>query len=142
MISARVRYGPPWSVPIASSSSPSCDDALERLHLLAEAHLRPVLQALLGAELDQLRAQDLRVPGDVVDVLLRVDRRHLAAELLEALDDPHRRVAVARVVRGGEAGGPAPEDGDVDDAVLAHGAEMLLPPSTAGVAGPPARAAF
>ena len=70
MISARVRYGPPWSVPIASSSSPFWLKALERLHFLAEVNLRAVLQALLGAELDELRAEDLRVTGDVVDVLL------------------------------------------------------------------------
>jgi hypothetical protein len=30
---------------------------------------------------------------------------------------------MARVVGGGETGGPGPEDGDVDDAVLAQGAE-------------------
>ena len=96
-------------------------EALERPHLLAEVDLRAVLQALLRAELDQLGALDLRVAGDVVDVLLRIDGRHLAAELLEALDDPHRRVAVAGVVRGGETGGPGAEDGDVDEAVVAHG---------------------
>jgi hypothetical protein len=82
--------------------------ALERLNLLAEMHLGPVLEALLGAELDERRPLDLRMAGDVVDVLLRVDRRDLTAELLEALDHPHRGVAVACVVRGGEAGGPAP----------------------------------
>ena len=70
--------------------------ALEALHLLAEPHLGAVLQALLGAELDQLRAEDLRMARDVVDVLLGVDGGDLAAELLEALDDPNRGVAVAR----------------------------------------------
>ena len=35
------------------------------------------------------------IAGDVEDVLLGVDRRHLAAELLEALDDPHRGITVA-----------------------------------------------
>jgi hypothetical protein len=114
MISARVRYGPPWSVPIASSSSPFCEN------------LRPVLQALLGAELDELRAEDLRVTGDVVDVLLGVDRRHLAAELLEALDHPHRRVAVTGVVGSRETGRARAQDGDVDDAVSAQGAVSLV----------------
>jgi hypothetical protein len=62
----------------------------------------PYWKALLDAEVDELLAEDLRVPGDVVDVLLRVGRRDLAPELLEALDDAHGRVAVAGVVGGGE----------------------------------------
>ena len=76
------------------------------------------------------------MPGDVVDVLLGVDRRDLAAELLEALDDPDGGVAVAGVVRGSEPGRARAEDGDVDDAVLAHGAEMLLAPRQKASPGP------
>src|ERR1044072_4298185 len=76
--------------------------ALERPHLLAEVHLGAVLETLLGAKLDELRALDPRVPGDVVDVLLRIDGRDLAAELLQALADPHGSVAVSGVVRGSE----------------------------------------
>ena len=72
------------------------------------------------------------MPGDVVDVLLGVDGRDLAAELLEALDDPHRGVAVARVVGGGEAGRAGSENRDVGDALLAHGAMMLLAAWAAG----------
>ena len=95
--------------------------AFQRLHLLAEQHLGAVLEPLLGAELDQLRAEDLRVAGDVVDVLLRVDRGDLAAELLEALDDSNRGIAMAGVVRSRQARRACSEDGDVGDAVIAHG---------------------
>ena len=59
----------------------------------------------------------------VVDVLLGVDRRHLTADLLQALDDPNRAVTMAGVVRSGKPGGARSEDGDVDDAVLGHGVE-------------------
>ena len=79
-------------------------------------HLRAVLQTLLGAAVDELLGEDLRVAGDVVDVLLRVDGRDLSAELLEALDDANGRVAMTRVVRGRETARAGTEDGDVDDA--------------------------
>ena len=62
------------------------------------------------------------MPGDVVDVLLGVDGRDLAAELAEALDDAHRAVAVPAVVGRRETHRPAADDRDVDDLVLAHAA--------------------
>src|SRR6266508_971 len=80
-------------------------DPREIGHLLVEVDVGAELEALLDAQIDELLAEDLRMPGHVVDVLLRVDRGYLAAELPEALDDPHRRVAVPRVVRSGEANG-------------------------------------
>src|SRR5262249_14551740 len=106
--------------------------ALERLHLLAEVDVRLILQPLLGAELDELRALDLRMAGDVVHVLLRVDGRYLSAELLQALDDPNRGVAVTGVVRGGKARGTRSENRDVGDAASAQGATSLV--RTAGAA--------
>ena len=66
------------------------------------------------------------MPGDVVDVLLRVDRGHLAADLLQALDDPDGRVPVAGVVGGRQPRGAGAEDGDVDDAVLGHFDPMVV----------------
>src|SRR5205807_10264400 len=39
--------------------------ALERLRLFAETDVGAVLQSLLGAEVDELLAQDLRLPRDV-----------------------------------------------------------------------------
>src|SRR5439155_9085823 len=69
---------------------------------------------------------DLRVPGNVEDVLLGVDGRNLAADLLQALDDADRRVPMPGVVRSRQTGRAGPEDRDVDDAVLAHAVKMLL----------------
>ena len=93
--------------------------AVEGRDLLAEVHLRLELEALLDAEVDEALALHLRVAGDVEEVLLGVDGRDLAAELLEALDDPNRRVAVAGVVGSREPDGAAADDRDVADA-LAH----------------------
>ena len=84
-----------------------CESSRAR-HLLAEEDVGAELEPLLGAELDERLALDLRVAGDVVDVLLRIDRGDLAAELLEALEDADRGLAVARVVGGREPTGPAP----------------------------------
>ncbi len=77
-------------------------DPLERLHLFSEEDIGPVLEALLGTEVDERLAEDLRMPGDVVDVLLGIDGRYLSAELLETLDDADGGVAVPGVVRGCE----------------------------------------
>src|SRR5207244_5263243 len=87
---------------------------------LAAVHPAPRREALLGAELDQVAAEDLRMAGDVVDVLLLIDRCDLAAGLLDRVDDPAGGVAMAGVVRGGEPRRARPEDRDVDDAVRAH----------------------
>ena len=75
---------------------------------------------MLDAKVDEVLSEDLRVPGDVVDVLLGVRRRDLAAELLQALDDPHGRVTVTGVIGGGEPNGARAENRDVDDALGAH----------------------
>ena len=95
-------------------------DPLERLDGLAEQRLGAVLQALLDHAVDVLLAVDLREARDVEDVLLGIDRRDLAAELLEALDDAAARLAMAGVVRGREARGPGADDRDVDHGVLTH----------------------
>src|SRR4029077_10357150 len=95
--------------------------ALEHLNLLAQQDFRPILEPLLRTELHERLALDLRMPCNVEDVLLGVHGGDLAADLLEALDDPNGRIAMARVIRGSEAGLARPEDRDVDDAVLAHG---------------------
>src|SRR5919204_386545 len=98
-------------------------EPLEGLHLFAEQHLRPVLQALFGAEVDERLALDLRVAGNVEDVLLGIDGSDLPTDLLQALDDPDGGVAVSRVVRGRQAGGAGPENRDVDDSTIAHDAD-------------------
>ena len=99
-------------------------DLLERPHLLAEPHVGAVLEPLLGAEVDERLPLDPRVAGDVVDVLLGVGRGDLAADLLEALDDPHRRVAVPGVVGGGEPGRARPRGSLMSTtAVVSHGGQ-------------------
>ncbi len=90
-------------------------DAVERGDLLAQMHLWVELEALLDAEVDEALALHLRMPGDVEEVLLRVDRRDLTTELLEALDDPDGRVPVSRVVGRSKPDRPAADDGDVAD---------------------------
>jgi len=85
-------------------------------------HLGLVLETLLGAKVDECLTLDLGVPGDVVDVLLRIDGGDLAADLLQALDDPNGRVSMTCVVGGRKAGRAGAEDRDVDD--VAH-ARML-----------------
>jgi hypothetical protein len=57
--------------------------ALERARLLAEHDVGAVLEALLRTEIDELLAENLWVAGHVVDVLLRIRRCDLAADLLE-----------------------------------------------------------
>ena len=58
--------------------------------------VRANLEALLDTEVDERLALALRVPGDVEDVLLRVNGRDLAPQLLEALDDADRGISVER----------------------------------------------
>jgi hypothetical protein len=53
-------------------------------------------------------------------VLLRIRRRDLAAELLEALDDPDGALAVTNVIRGGGPRGARSQNRHVDDAVVHH----------------------
>ena len=94
-------------------------DAREIGDLFVEMDVGAELEPLLDAEVDEILAPDLRVAGDVVDVLLGIDRGDLAAELAEALDDANGRVAMARVVGGREADRACADDGDVADS-FAH----------------------
>ena len=103
------------SVERRQSSSPSSVDALESAYVLAQMDVGAVLQPLLDHPVGVLLPVDLREPRDVEDVLLGVHGGHLAAELLEALDDAARRLTVARVVGGGQAGGARADDRHVDD---------------------------
>jgi hypothetical protein len=98
--------------------------ALERRHLLAEMDVRAKLEALLDTEVDERLALNLWVPGDIEDVLLRVNGRDLAPQLLEALDDADRGIAVAGVVRRSEPDGAAADDRDIADA-FGHPTRML-----------------
>ena len=107
-------------------------DPLQILHLLIEEDLGPELETLLDAEIDERLPLDLGMAGDVVDVLLGIDGRHLAAELAEAFHDPDGGVAVPRVVGGCETDGTGADDRDVDDVMVAH-SELRLPPTPATI---------
>src|SRR5438067_4291957 len=103
---------------------------VDPLDHLAQAHLGVVLAGLLDQLVDQLLAVHLGEAGDVEDVLLGVDRGNLAAELLEALDDPDAGIAMAAVVGGGKAGRAAADDGDVGDLLCAHGRDLHALPAS------------
>ena len=99
-----------------STSSPFWPRRVEVSHLLAEHDVGAELEALLGAEVDERLPLDLRVAGHVEDVLLGIDGRDLAAELLEALDDADASPPGARRSRtAASPTGPAADDRDVVD---------------------------
>src|SRR5690348_7620920 len=89
-------------------------DDLVLLRFLSEEVRRLVLRRLRDQSVDQLTTGDHRQPGDVVDLLLRVHRADLAAELAQRVDDCHREPARAGVVRGEQADRPRSDDEDVD----------------------------
>jgi hypothetical protein len=61
--------------------------------LLPEQKGRRELGRLLGEVVDEGTGPDPGQPGDVVDVLLRIQRRHLPPYLGEAVDDRDRQAA-------------------------------------------------
>src|SRR5690606_33580276 len=65
------------------------------LDLLAEANLGSELEALLDEVGGEVPGRDPREAADVVDVLLRVERRELAAEFGQRIDDARRHAAHA-----------------------------------------------
>src|SRR5207247_7428446 len=64
--------------------------ALQPSDLLAEVDRRLPLQPLLGHSLHEVLGEDLGEARDVEDVLLRVERRELAADLIEVVDQAAR----------------------------------------------------
>ena len=86
----------------------------EVLGPLAEHVDRVEAGGLLDQSGDQVAALDPGEAGDVVDHLLRVERRHLAAGLREAVDDRRPQAAEAGVVGGVEPGRAGPDDQQVD----------------------------
>jgi hypothetical protein len=100
-------------------------EPLERLHLLAQMDLGLVLQALLGAQLDELSCRGSSGARPRRRRASPGRRGDLAAQLLEALDDPHRGVTMAGVVRGRQTRRACSQNRDVDDAVSAQRAKSL-----------------
>ena len=74
-----------------------------------------LLECLAAQLLDEVLGEHLRVTGDVEDPLLRVQRRQLAADLRQRVDDPRRGLAHAGPERGREPDRARPDDGDVAD---------------------------
>ena len=91
------------------------DRHVERLDLLAQLR-------------DEVLGQHLRVAGDVEDPLLRIQRRQLAADLGQRVDDARGRLAHARPEGGAQAHGARADDRDVADVGIgfdAHVREMV-----------------
>jgi hypothetical protein len=94
--------------------APPCFFALvELFYLLPEADDRVVLHGLIDEVAREVLGQDPGEAGDVVDVLLRVERGELAAEDLERVDELDGHLPHAGVKRGEEAGRAAADDEDV-----------------------------
>ena len=83
---------------------------LEGLRGAVEVVDRPRGGRLRHQPLDQLLALDRREAGHVEDRLLGVHRRHLAAELGQAVDDGDPQPAEPGVVGGVETGGAGSDD--------------------------------
>ena len=135
MISARERYGPPLFVEIESSSSPFSSIRSSVCTSSPRRTSAPYWRPCSAQQVDELLGQDLRIAGDVVDVLLGIHGRDLSAELLEALDDADGGAAVARVVRGRKATRARAENGDVDDVSASTRAGTLVRAAGAAATG-------
>jgi hypothetical protein len=62
-------------------------EAFQAVHLLPQMKHRPERSRLFGQPIDQTLAVDRRMARDVVDRLLRVERRALAADDVQRIDD-------------------------------------------------------
>ena len=83
-----------------------------------------LLDRLLAVQLDEVLGQDLGVAGNVEDPLLRIERRELAAELGQRVDDARAGLAHAGPEGRGQAHRPRADHRDVADVVevgVAHG---------------------
>ena len=87
-------------------------DALSQVRRLVE------LRRLVSQRLHEVLGEDLRIPRDVEDVFLRIERGELPAELRKRVHDLRRRAAHSRVEEREEPGRPAADDGDVLDLVF------------------------
>ena len=77
-----------------------------------------------AVQLDEVLGQDLGVAGDVEDPLLRIERRELAAELGQRVDDARAGLAHAGPEGGRQAHRAGADDRDVADVVevgMGHG---------------------
>jgi hypothetical protein len=86
----------------------------QRLGTVAEEVGRVVGGGLLDAALDEVLPLDGGEPGDVVDLLLGVERGDLPAGLGQRVQDGGGQPAEAGVVRRVEAGWPCSDDAEID----------------------------
>jgi hypothetical protein len=85
----------------------------QRGDLLSQMHRRLELERLIGHALHEIFGENLGKAGHVEDVLLRVQRRELAAELIEVVDEPAGRAAHPGVERAEQPRGTGTDDGDI-----------------------------
>jgi len=85
------------------------------------------LRRLVGEVADEVLGQHPGEVGHVADVLLGVEGRELSPQLGEGVDHLRGGPAHAGVEEGEEAGGAAPQDGQVADLVRAHGGKIAVP---------------
>ena len=89
---------------------------LVRGRLEVDRHVE-LAERLLAQLVDEVLGEDPPVAGHVEDPLLRIQRRELAAELGQRVDDARGRLAHAGPERGGEAHRAGADDRDVADLV-------------------------
>ncbi len=89
--------------------------SLQLLHPFFEMEGRCKTKALLSQGLGKIFGQNLPVSGRVVDELVRVEDRELAAYIGESLDDLGSHLPHPCVEGAEEARRPSPDDGDVED---------------------------
>jgi len=74
-----------------------------------------LLERLAAQRLDEVLREDLRMARHVEDPLLGIERRELAADLWQRVDDPRGRLAHAGPERCRQADRPGADDRDVAD---------------------------
>jgi hypothetical protein len=90
---------------------------LKRCHLLAEARLCPVLQALLGHLAHEIAGPDPGKTRHVIDELLGVERGELASYFFQAVDQLGRDPAHPGVEESELSGGAATDHGEIEECV-------------------------
>ena len=97
----------------------------EGAHPLVEERGMPELAGLLGERVHQILCQHLGVARDVEDVLLRIQRSQLPADLRQGVDDPGRRAPHAGIELCEQPGWTAADDRDVDRLMLGQRPRLI-----------------
>ena len=116
---------------------------VDRLDRRLEVHRDvELLERLAAQHLDEVLREDLRMAGHVEDPLLRIQRRQLAADLRQRVDDPRGRLAHPGPERRRQPDRAGADDRDVADLSWSFGRHEVRPPRrrSARRPAPPARA--